>query len=418
MEAPGVADLPVSVLSIAGGFRQGKSFLLGYIVRYLEQLESGKPAEGINTPDAPLRGFPWKYGESKVTTGILVWGKVFKVTTKNHGQVAVILIDTEGTFDDTSTVTGNASIMSLSMIVSSVQIYNVSQNINQNDLQHLQLFSSYARVAQGEGCGQSSKPFQKMVFLVRDWMYPDDHQYGLEGGNAFLNTWLNRGGPSKCADHITSTFDNIECFLMPHPGDKVKKSSFDGRLSGLSDEFKEHLNDLISSLVSPDKLVLKEVNGKPLKCRDLPRIFQEYFETCKGGQLDGPCTHFEATADATNQSTLEAILRTYTAGIEEVMQDPACDIHQLWKADEELRQLCSSKLEHASLMGAKPHQLEAKMSKEIDASFRRFERSMLEIQKSKDDDQARLNDLKRQCEEEQDKITKGEAGRENEADTR
>ncbi|XP_064483121.1 uncharacterized protein LOC135395967 [Ornithodoros turicata] len=45
------------------------------------------------------------------------------------------------------------------------------------------------------------------------------------------------------------------------------------------------------------------------------------------------------------------------------MEDPACDIHQLCKADEELRQLCSSKLEQASLTEAKRRELEEKMSK-------------------------------------------------------
>jgi len=36
----------------------------------------------------------------------------------------------------------------------------------------------------------SCRPFQSLVFLVRDWSYPYDYDYGMDGGNALLSKRL------------------------------------------------------------------------------------------------------------------------------------------------------------------------------------------------------------------------------------
>jgi Guanylate-binding protein, N-terminal domain len=54
-------------------------------------------------------------------------------------QVAVVLMDTQGAFDSQSTVRDCATVFALSTMTSSVQIYNLSQNIQEDDLQHLQV---------------------------------------------------------------------------------------------------------------------------------------------------------------------------------------------------------------------------------------------------------------------------------------
>lgn len=69
-----VKDKPVAVVSVAGAFRTGKSFLLGFFLRYLHNL--GRSV-WLGDPDAPLRGFQWRDGCDRHTTGILVWNEVF-----------------------------------------------------------------------------------------------------------------------------------------------------------------------------------------------------------------------------------------------------------------------------------------------------------------------------------------------------
>ncbi|KAL1479461.1 hypothetical protein MTO96_051826 [Rhipicephalus appendiculatus] len=74
--ARGVKDLPVVVISVAGAYRQGKSFLLSFFLRYLKN--NGR-SNWMEDTDAPLRGFQWRPGCTRETTGILLWNEVFLV---------------------------------------------------------------------------------------------------------------------------------------------------------------------------------------------------------------------------------------------------------------------------------------------------------------------------------------------------
>ena len=48
-------------------------------------------------------------------------------------------MDTQGAFDCESTVRDCATVFALSTMISSLQIYNLSHNIQEDDLQHLQV---------------------------------------------------------------------------------------------------------------------------------------------------------------------------------------------------------------------------------------------------------------------------------------
>ncbi|XP_013923833.1 PREDICTED: atlastin-3-like, partial [Thamnophis sirtalis] len=87
----------------------------------------------------PLTGFSWRGGSDPETTGIQIWSEVFIVMKPNGKKVAVVLMDTQGAFDSQSTVKDCATIFALSTMTSSVQIYNLSQNIQEDDLQQLQV---------------------------------------------------------------------------------------------------------------------------------------------------------------------------------------------------------------------------------------------------------------------------------------
>lgn len=89
-----------------------------------------------------MDGFTWRGGSERETTGILMWSEVFKATLENGDKVAILLLDTQGTFDSESTVKDCATVFALSTLLSSIQIYNLQSNVQEDDLQHLQVIVS------------------------------------------------------------------------------------------------------------------------------------------------------------------------------------------------------------------------------------------------------------------------------------
>lgn len=88
-----------------------------------------------------LKGFSWRGGSKRETTGIWMWSKpyiiklasgeevwyfsfhfMFRVYMHYCTQAAILLIDTQGMFDHQSTINDNTSIFALSLILSSVQV--------------------------------------------------------------------------------------------------------------------------------------------------------------------------------------------------------------------------------------------------------------------------------------------------------
>ncbi|KAK1333140.1 hypothetical protein QTO34_006677 [Cnephaeus nilssonii] len=255
------------------------------------------PQSWMGGHNEPLTGFTWRGGCERETTGIQVWNEVFVIDRPDGTKVAVLLMDTQGAFDSQSTIKDCATVFALSTMTSSVQVYNLSQNIQEDDLQHLQLFTEYGRLAMEE---IYQKPFQTLMFLIRDWSYPYEHSYGLEGGKQFLEKRLQvkqnqHEELQNVRKHIHNCFSNLGCFLLPHPGLKVATNpSFDGRL-------KE-----------------KEISGSKVTCRDLVEYFKAYIKIYQGEELPHPKSMLQATAEANNLAAVAGAREIYCRNMEQV----------------------------------------------------------------------------------------------------
>ncbi|KAK2896961.1 hypothetical protein QQF64_005420 [Cirrhinus molitorella] len=313
-----VRDREVVAISVAGAFRKGKSFLMDFMLRYMYSQASDK---WLGDPDEPLTGFSWRGGSERETTGIQIWSEVFLVDKPDGSKVAVLLMDTQGTFDSQSTLRDSATVFALSTMISSMQVYNISQNVQEDDLQHLQLFTEYGRLAMEE---TFLKPFQSMIFLVRDWSFPYEFPYGQEGGMKFLEKRLKISENQheelqNVRKHIHSCFTNISCFLMPHPGLKVATNPhFDGRLKEIDQEFINNLQVLVPWLLRPKNLDVKEINGSKISCRGLLEYFKAYIKIYQGEELPHPKSMLQATAEANNLAAVAAAKDLYNRKMEEV----------------------------------------------------------------------------------------------------
>nr|XP_046210017.1 atlastin-2-like isoform X3 [Oncorhynchus gorbuscha] len=374
-----VRDLNVVVVSVAGAFRKGKSFLLDFMLRYMLNQQQEQSDSWVGGDDDPLTGFSWRGGCERETTGIQVWSQVFVVNKPDGSKVAVLLVDTQGAFDSQSTIKDCATVFALSTMTSSVQVYNLSQNIQEDDLQHLQLFTEYGRLALEE---IYLKPFQSLMFLIRDWSYPYEHNYGLEGGNRFLEKRLQvkqnqHEELQTVRKHIHSCFSNISCFLLPHPGLKVATNPmFDGRLKDIDGDFKEALGNLVPLLLAPENLVEKEIGGAKVTCRDLVEYFKAYIKIYQGEELPHPKSMLQATAEANNLTAVAGAKDMYSKSMEMVCggDKPYIAPADLERCHEEVKECSLRQFRSVKKMGGEDFckKYQEQLEGELDEAYSNF----------------------------------------------
>jgi atlastin len=372
-------DCPVAVVSVVGAFRTGKSFLLSWLLRYLDRYASATTSTtGSNkTNDKPWYaskssstsaslgndGFEWKAGSERNTTGIWMWSRPFFLPsgtdTAQQPDTAVLLVDTQGMFDHETTMALTASIFGFSTLLASHQIFNVDKRIQEDHLQQLALFSEYARTAMGvEQHGQTPSdsdtteddgndddidnepppipPFQRMEFLVRDWQHFDDDEDNADNDNntlermeasmtEYLTTVLAEREASDLKDtraQIQSCFEEITCYGLCHPGFAVTKKKFTGDVAAMEPLFVKLLDrycQRIFTAVQP-----KRIHGRTLTAVELGSYIAAYAALfASGAKFPTAATLLEATSSANNNNAVHLALVEYSARMERVA-GPRC----------------------------------------------------------------------------------------------
>lgn len=98
-------------------------------------------------------------------------------------------MDTQGVFDTNTSQHKSTCLFSLSVMLSSVQIFNIKQDITADALRHLELYTEFGHLlsqSSESGSQNGHKAFQELIFLVRDWPNPQENHYGWEGGRLKL----------------------------------------------------------------------------------------------------------------------------------------------------------------------------------------------------------------------------------------
>lgn len=109
---PDVACRKVAVISVAGAFRKGKSFLLNFFLRYMQNFDQEEQVKGcifeklqsrikifrklflsfqgdwLGEDNGTLQGFSWRGGCERETSGILLWSEPFFVRLPSGEKVS------------------------------------------------------------------------------------------------------------------------------------------------------------------------------------------------------------------------------------------------------------------------------------------------------------------------------------------
>ncbi|KAL3904482.1 MAG: hypothetical protein SGILL_010052 [Bacillariaceae sp.] len=328
----------VSVVSVVGAFRTGKSFLLSWFLTYLHQLttqDSDGEAELVDEDGIKKKwfekiesigntGFHWRGGKERNTTGIWMWSQPHFVKTDDGDTLAVLLVDSQGMFDNETTMNLTTSIFGLSTLLSSYQIYNVDKRIQEDNLQQLALFAEYARLAVEAGnSGEvektlNEKPFQTMEFLVRDWQNFDEDE-NLDQMVTGMAEYLNEVISEREADDLQHTreqivacFETLTCFGLSHPGLAVPKKTFQGEVSKMDETFLDLLDMYCRRVFSIDNLKPKVIHGREVTAIELGSYIKAYAEMfASGAAFPEAQTMLEATATANNTNAVNLAIAQY-----------------------------------------------------------------------------------------------------------
>ncbi|XP_022692159.1 atlastin-1-like isoform X2 [Varroa jacobsoni] len=230
-------NLKVAVVSIAGMWRSERRFLLSCIIRYLRSggapdwFHARKQAEAVKWENFP--------------EGVALWPEIFKVRQLNGEDVAVLVMDTQGLYGTKNASAESTAVLCFSVLLASIQIYNVYQHIRGTDLYAFENFLKFV----------SKSVFraplgQKLVFVVSDWPVSLKYPYGWEGGQDVLQEELFReghGAPTsqflKIGRCIKKTFTSVQCYLMPYPGEDLVCSACEQDNKGKRERYKQFIRN-------------------------------------------------------------------------------------------------------------------------------------------------------------------------------
>jgi actin-like ATPase involved in cell morphogenesis len=323
-----VGKRPIYLLSIAGASRQGKSFLMNVILHYLEELEKG--GGGVDPWDRiaslySLDGFHIENRNVWDTIGIWMWSKPFVFKQSNGEEIVILLMDTQGVFDKFSTKREWAMVVGLSLLTSSCLIYNLQNNLLEDNLEIFTNFAEFGMLSL-QGNENATSVFQKLLFLIRDWGFPNDNPYGSVGGSTFIQEQLKVVPEmpeelQKVRKTLTTVFEEIDCFLMPHPGSAAKENNYSGSLRPLNPIFLKNLKSFLENLIIIDELKPLHTGGNPVTGMELMAYFSKYIELLNGQKIAKPASLHDATVEANLDSIVEDCVCFVKKAMDEAMTE-------------------------------------------------------------------------------------------------
>lgn len=358
-----IGDRPFALISINGPKRTGKSFALNYFVRYLT---SNGHEDWFDGPiDA---SFHWRSGAERNTVGINIWSEPFIITDANGREVALLLMDTQGQFDDVSTMSENATIFAISTLLSSVLIFNIMRDFGEDILQFLQFFSGFALMVASQADEDiDAEAFQKLIFLLRDFPHPE-YEYGFYDDRTTpsgqlvnfkkerLDTKVDQPEEVKFTHRqVLSSFSEVGVYAMPDPGSDLKRKD---QTSTLDNDFKIHMKAFVELLLAKDNIVTKKVGGIEVTGTQFKKYIQGWSKLFGGGDLPEIKNVFMTAAETQNMIAVSAAHKDYNdrmkkflnsnpdgVGLDNFGQEHSAAVIQALKVFKGMRKLGGKELE-------------------------------------------------------------------------
>lgn len=159
------------------------------------------------------------------------------------------------------------------------------------------------------------------MFIIRDWISPEEYEYGFSGGNKFIKTILevkdfHTTELKTVRQYLQKTFERIDCFLMPYPGKSVaRNSSYDGRWKDIDEEFVDTMKELFPIVLAPSNLTVKTINGVAVKAFELSVYVKQYVDLFKSENMPEAKSIYDSTLDKQFQILMSKAVEVYLESI-------------------------------------------------------------------------------------------------------
>lgn len=249
---------------------------------------------GETKNESGIEAINWQNGQEFGSLGVWMWSEVFTHDFENGDKVAIIVLDAQGTLDNENHIHDFTSIFALNSMLSSVQCYNLMNSIDEDDLQLLNLFIEYGRQALGNS---EQKPFQYILLMVRDWQFAETINYGWHGQQVIDGIFNENSNHTdemrQLRNQIQSSFDEIAAFLLPTPGYAVALGrNFSERYQQIDPLYRQYIQDLTPTILAPENLVIKTINGEKVRAKDFFQHLQKYVKIFNEKTISTPETIF------------------------------------------------------------------------------------------------------------------------------
>merc|ERR1740138_210506 len=133
----------------------------------------------------------------------------------------------------------------MTALLSSKLIYNISKILDDNTLDKLDYFTSFAEKARGSVPG-ANKPFGHLDVLIRDWQHYESGwtmKQCKECSLNHLNRFIGQNAEATSrVERLKACFTDIDCFALCDPGKRVKNKAYQGKIEDIDNDFM-HLLD-------------------------------------------------------------------------------------------------------------------------------------------------------------------------------
>ncbi|CAE7193047.1 ATL2 [Symbiodinium pilosum] len=305
----------VAVVSIAGALRQGKSFFLDLFARYLESSE-----DMLSGSLQDSQRFCWKSGMERVTDGVWACPQVFEGPGSAKTRVGILLLDTQGTYEPGASRWQNNSLLGLAGSLSSILLFNVSKQLQQDTVQDLQVAMDLLKMScRHHGRPRPPSDSKTLTFLVRDWAHGQQLNEGQNQSPKELPMTSQEQSILESFIHSTTEgqglgqfFESLECRTLPHPG-HIDRPSWTGDAKEISDDFLVGCRGLFCTLAT----MASAQTGAAVTVQDFEQTLQEYIAVLNSARdlTESGTSHRQALSDVSLLSAFDRSRACYRASL-------------------------------------------------------------------------------------------------------